>query len=131
MLFFLILVLLSVIATALYFIPSFIAIGRRHAYVLQITILNTFLGWSFIAWVAALIWATTDYIDEFISTKGSKIIIIVCFILTLIPIVFLSLIPHAALKKTIHETQYHKDYKLKSGQVVREYVQTKQIEYKN
>lgn len=131
MLLFLILLVISLIFTALYFIPSFIAIGRKHSHVLQITILNTFLGWSFIAWVAALIWATTDYIDKDINTNGSKIIILVCFLTMLIPIILLSLVPRSELKRTIHETQYHKDYKLKSGQVVREYVQTRQIEYKN
>lgn len=125
------LILLVTIFIAIYFVPSFIAIKRKHAHTLQITILNAFLGWSFIAWVAALIWSTTNFIDENISIKSAKIIILVCYLLTVIPIMLFGIIPHNELKRTIQESSYHKDYKLKTGQTIREYVQTKQIEVKN
>lgn len=43
----------------LYFLPSIIALykGKRNA--IAICILNLFLGWTFIGWVIALVWATT------------------------------------------------------------------------
>ena len=42
---------------ALYFLPALIA-GHRHLHErAAITLLNLFLGWTFIGWVIALIWA--------------------------------------------------------------------------
>jgi hypothetical protein len=40
-----------------YFVPTLIAIRRKHSQVVAIAALNVFLGWSFVGWVAALIWA--------------------------------------------------------------------------
>ncbi len=40
------------------FIPSFIAYKRNHIQKTAILLLNIFLGWTFIGWVVALIWAT-------------------------------------------------------------------------
>lgn len=42
----------------IYFIPTVIAIFRNHFYSLQIFLLNTFAGMSFIGWIGSLIWAT-------------------------------------------------------------------------
>jgi hypothetical protein len=39
----------------LYFLPFIV--GRNRKDYLRILILNLFLGWTFIGWVAALIWA--------------------------------------------------------------------------
>jgi hypothetical protein len=45
------------ILLALYFLPSLIA-GSRHLHErTAITMLNLFLGWTFIGWIIALIWA--------------------------------------------------------------------------
>lgn len=41
----------------LYFLPSFIAKGRRNPNTTGIFILNFFLGWTFLGWIGALIWA--------------------------------------------------------------------------
>ncbi len=41
----------------LYFLPSIIARGKRDA--TGIFLLNLFLGWTFIGWLIALIWACT------------------------------------------------------------------------
>jgi len=68
-------ILLCLFGLLIYFLPSFIAIRRKHSYVLQITLLNALLGWSFFGWVAALIWATTSHTDENANTKPSWIII--------------------------------------------------------
>jgi hypothetical protein len=39
----------------IYFLPFIV--GRNRKDYLRILILNLFLGWTFIGWVAALIWA--------------------------------------------------------------------------
>jgi hypothetical protein len=47
------------ILLAIYFLPAIIA-GHRHLHDrTAITLLNLLLGWTFIGWVVALIWAVT------------------------------------------------------------------------
>jgi len=41
----------------LYFLPFLIASLRRHKNVLAIFFLNLALGWTFLGWIAALIWS--------------------------------------------------------------------------
>lgn len=43
-----------------YFIPSFVAFNRKHSYKLGILLLNIFLGWTLVGWVAALVWCFVD-----------------------------------------------------------------------
>ena len=40
-----------------YFLPSIVAQSKQHKNLTGITLLNLFLGWSFLGWVAALVWA--------------------------------------------------------------------------
>lgn len=47
----------SVFVVLLYFIPAFIAQHRHHQSVNAICVLNFFLGWTFVGWVIALVWA--------------------------------------------------------------------------
>ena len=42
---------------AIYFIPSIVAIASNHSSAGGIVALNLLLGWSFIGWVVALVWA--------------------------------------------------------------------------
>ena len=42
---------------ALYFLPTIIASGRHLHERTSIALLNFFLGWTFIGWIVALIWA--------------------------------------------------------------------------
>ncbi|KAA6459598.1 superinfection immunity protein [Acidobacteria bacterium AB60] len=56
----LIFVLAFIIGLCLYFLPAIIAKGRGHHNTLGIFVLNWLLGWSFLGWVAALVWACTD-----------------------------------------------------------------------
>ena len=42
----------------LYFLPSFVGIGKRNSG--AIFVLNLFLGCTFIGWVVALVWACCD-----------------------------------------------------------------------
>jgi hypothetical protein len=40
-----------------YFLPSIIGFGREHQHRVPILLVNLFLGWTLIGWVAALVWA--------------------------------------------------------------------------
>lgn len=53
----------------LYFVPSFVALFRNHTSSAGIMILNLFLGWTFIFWVGALVWAASGKHPEKGSTK--------------------------------------------------------------
>lgn len=54
------LVFLCFLGFFLYFMPAFIASMRGHHNSTAITILNLFLGWSFVGWVVSLVWAFTS-----------------------------------------------------------------------
>jgi len=43
----------------LYLLPSALAMKRRHHNASAIALLNVFLGWTIIGWLAALVWAAT------------------------------------------------------------------------
>ena len=47
------------IIIALYFLPAIVASLRRHHNANAIFLLNLFLGWTFLGWVVALVWAAT------------------------------------------------------------------------
>ena len=49
----------SALAIAIYLLPTIVVIGRRRNNALAIIALNILLGWTFIGWVAALVWALT------------------------------------------------------------------------
>jgi len=40
-----------------YFLPTIVAVIRNKSNKLAIFVMNLFLGWTFIGWVVALIWA--------------------------------------------------------------------------
>jgi len=44
---------------AIYFLPALIALHRGHHQILAIFLLNLFLGWSFLGWIASLVWSAT------------------------------------------------------------------------
>lgn len=46
-----------ILAILLYFLPTFIAVLRRHKNKLAVFLLNLFLGWTGLGWVAALVWS--------------------------------------------------------------------------
>ena len=56
-----IILILLVIAILLYlyFIPTLVAINKKHLNYLSIFVINLFLGWTIIAWVIALAWAVS------------------------------------------------------------------------
>ncbi len=51
--------LFLVIAFALYFLPSIIAVSRHKSNAVAIGVFNLFLGWTFLGWVISLVWACT------------------------------------------------------------------------
>lgn len=44
---------------AAYLFPTLVALGRGKKNAAAIGVLNLFLGWTFIGWVVALVWAFT------------------------------------------------------------------------
>jgi hypothetical protein len=44
----------------IYFVPTFIAIQNNHINAVAIAMLNVFLGWTFLGWVVALVWACME-----------------------------------------------------------------------
>lgn len=52
-------IILLIFLLCFYFLPSGIAVMREHHNTLAIFLLNLFLGWSLVGWVAALVWAAT------------------------------------------------------------------------
>ena len=47
-----------------YFIPVIVAHIRRHKNIVPIAILNLFLGWTFLGWLAALLWSLNSDIEQ-------------------------------------------------------------------
>jgi hypothetical protein len=45
------------LGTAMYFLPSIIALARSKRDLVAILLLNIFLGWTVIGWIVALVWA--------------------------------------------------------------------------
>lgn len=50
---------ITALALIAYFIPAVVARERRHPQRTSIGLLNLFLGWTFLGWVVALVWAAS------------------------------------------------------------------------
>lgn len=50
---------LLTILFGIYFVPGIVALARQHHNAVAISLLNLFLGWTFLGWVLALVWAAT------------------------------------------------------------------------
>ncbi len=48
---------LLLVGLAIYLLPTWLAVLFDHPHALAIFLINLFLGWSFLGWVAALVWA--------------------------------------------------------------------------
>ena len=46
-------------STVIYFVPTIVAVARRHHNMVPIILVNLLLGWSCIGWIAALVWSFT------------------------------------------------------------------------
>lgn len=51
-------IILIVVGLMIYFLPAFI--GRKKNSAVGIFLLNLFLGWTFLGWLGALIWAVSS-----------------------------------------------------------------------
>lgn len=60
-----------IIFAILYFIPAIFALARGHHNGAAILMTNLFLGWTFLGWVIALIWASTAVQRPGKSRRGS------------------------------------------------------------
>lgn len=49
-----------IILALIYFAPGIIASMRKHHNASAIWTMNTFLGWTILGWVAALVWSMTN-----------------------------------------------------------------------
>jgi len=56
----LVLLLLLILGIALYFVPTVVAFTRKHQNAVAIFVTNLLLGWTFIGWVASLVWSLTN-----------------------------------------------------------------------
>lgn len=56
-------VLIFIVVT-LYFLPLIIAVIRNMPNTIAISVLNAVAGWTFVGWVAALVWACLDKTKE-------------------------------------------------------------------
>lgn len=52
------------LAIFVYLLPAFVAMQRKHTNTTAICVLNILVGWSFIGWVAALVWALVNSGDK-------------------------------------------------------------------
>lgn len=52
-------IIVFIISLAFYFLPTIVAVIRKKRNTLAIFLLNLFLGWTFIGWVVAIVWAAT------------------------------------------------------------------------
>ena len=50
---------LIIVALVLWFIPTIVAVERKHQSALAIFLFNLFFGWTGVCWLLALIWACT------------------------------------------------------------------------
>jgi hypothetical protein len=51
------LLILALVILTIYMIPTVVARNRKHPQVMAICALNILLGWTFLGWVVALVWA--------------------------------------------------------------------------
>lgn len=47
----------GILALVIYILPTYLAFRRKHPNKIGVMLLNIFLGWTFVGYVGALIWA--------------------------------------------------------------------------
>jgi hypothetical protein len=62
-----------IIFSGWYFLPTIIALVRKHGNTLAIFIFNLLLGWTLLMWLVALIWAFTN--NQKMSNRQQVIVI--------------------------------------------------------
>ena len=51
-------ILLLVFIAGIYLLPTLVAISGKKRNTAAVAVLNIFLGWTFLGWIIALVWAT-------------------------------------------------------------------------
>jgi hypothetical protein len=64
--------ILLAVLLMLYLAPMAGAHDRAHPNALRISLLNVFLGWTVVGWVAALVWARTISPVEFYAARNRR-----------------------------------------------------------
>lgn len=52
--------IITFLGIAFYFLPTFLAFNRKKSNKISILLLNLFLGWTFLGWIVALVWAVSN-----------------------------------------------------------------------
>lgn len=52
--------IIAIFLIPLYFLPCIIALTRRAEHYTVIALIDFFLAWTFLGWIAALVWAIAD-----------------------------------------------------------------------
>ncbi|STY91640.1 superinfection immunity protein [Leclercia adecarboxylata] len=65
-------IIILVFGLVIYLLPGVIASSRMHKNSTAIWVLNIVLGWSFLGWVAALVWAFTNPGGNQATTMDTK-----------------------------------------------------------
>ena len=60
-----------VIFYLVYFLPTIIALCRKHQDWLAIVLVNLLLGWTIIGWIKALVWYCSADSDDYDNRGGS------------------------------------------------------------
>ncbi|MEO1316202.1 MAG: superinfection immunity protein [Pseudomonadota bacterium] len=61
--------IILIVGLVVYFLPTMIAIKRRMRRQAGVGVLNTFLGWTFLGWVGALVWAVSGDKEDDAGTR--------------------------------------------------------------
>ena len=54
----------AIVFLSFYFIPTIVAMTRKHKQRFPIMIVNIFTGWTFIGWVIALAWCVSPNVEQ-------------------------------------------------------------------
>ena len=65
-------VIVFFVGVAIYFLPSINASSRKHPNSTSIFLLNLFLGWTLLGWVAALVWSASSVMQPIAQTTELK-----------------------------------------------------------
>jgi uncharacterized membrane protein len=65
-------VVFGIIGLALYFLPTIIAVARKHPNTTAIVLIDVLLGWTFLGWVGALVWSLLTPSTVVVTPTGSN-----------------------------------------------------------
>ncbi len=60
-----------VILVMIDFVPALVAFQRHHRNRMAIAVLDLLVGWTFIGWVVALVWACTKDVEPASTVKSA------------------------------------------------------------